>query len=169
MSPSSMPSSLTLSIGTLSPHQACTDKRQSPEQTRAGHTHGCHLIKLRDLQRSRSACSLELRCARPSLSSVRSPRHCATTAIVCVRLCLCLVRLCLVIHTSDSLTRGRLAEPPGRQARQLARATGTPRRRLAAGRVATRCGETAGPGPTRRSEWELATTVRAAISSAVPS
>jgi hypothetical protein len=35
--------------------------------------------------------------------------------------------------------------------------------------VATRCGESPGPGPTRRSEGELATTVRAATPCAAPS
>jgi len=67
--------------------------------------------------------------------------------------------------------RGRLEGPtdwahagPTRSA-----ASGGTGGRLAAGRVATRCGESPGPGPTRRSEWELATTVRAATSCAAPS
>ena len=73
------------------------------------------------------------------------------------------------LHTGDSDHWGRLAEPTGRQGWQLAGASGTTRGRLAGGRAATWCGEAPGPGPTRRSEWELATTACAATSSAVPS
>ena len=79
-------------------------------------------------------------------------------------------------HTSDSDHRGRLAEPTGRQGRQLARATGTPGRRLASptrplpfgeatSPVATRPRDLRPPGPTR----PRATTACAATSSAVPS
>ena len=64
--------------------------------------------------------------------------------------------------------RARLEGPTGRTPGPLARPSGGTGGRLAAGRVATRCGESPGPGPTRRSEWELATTVRAATSSALP-
>ena len=73
------------------------------------------------------------------------------------------------LHTGDSGDRRRLAEPTGRQGRQLAGATRALGRRLAAGRAATRCGEAPGPGPTRRCEMRRATTACAATSSAVPS
>ena len=56
----------------------------------------------------------------------------------------------------------RATRPTG--GNSLAGATGPPGRRLAGGWATTRSGESPGPGPTRRSEWELATTVSPATS-----
>jgi hypothetical protein len=77
--------------------------------------------------------------------------------------------LCWADTGATRTHRGRLEGPTRRTPGPLARPSGGTGGRLAAGRVATRCGESPGPGPTRRSEWELATTVRAATSCAAPS
>jgi len=80
------------------------------------------------------------------------------------------------LHTGDSAhtggdSRNRLAAP-GAATRRGDYMGHRGKRRLAGGRATgddSQARVARGPGPTRRSEWELATTVRAATSCAAPS